>query len=101
MGKFNTGLVKEVAEQKQFEQEQKKLKEQHNIENENVVVVEKNNMVKFFVNTLFRIFRYLATVALLCLAAVGLTALVYPAPRANLITIFFDVLNQVKTALGM
>lgn len=97
MGKFATGLMQEVNE----DQQQDKLKEQYKIEDKNVVVVEKNNMIKFIVNALFRIFRYLATVAILCLAAVGLTALVYPLPRANLTTIFFHVLGEIRTALGM
>lgn len=101
MGKFSSGFMKEVTEQKEFEKEQQKLKTQHKIKDENVVVVEKNNMAKFLVNTVFRVLRYCATVILLCLACVGLAALIYPAPRAEIFSIFTSVMGQIKTAIGL
>ncbi|WP_101698694.1 hypothetical protein [Clostridium minihomine] len=101
MGKFSTGFMQEVNKQKEFEKEQEKLKIQHNINEKNVIVVEKNNMVKFTINTIFRIFRYIATVILLCLACIGLAAMIYSAPREEMLVIFYTVIEQIKTALGL
>lgn len=41
-------LVAEIKEEIQFEENQKNLKEKHHIEDPNVVVIEKNNFIKFF-----------------------------------------------------
>lgn len=101
MGKFSSGFMKEVTEQKEFEKEQQKLKSQHNIKDENVVVVEKNNMVKFTINTIFRVLKFIATVLLLCLACIGLAAIIYPVPRAEIISIFFTVVEQIRSAMGL
>ena len=54
-------LVAEIKEEIQFEENQKNLKEKHHIEDPNVVVIEKNNFIKFFIQTGARILRMTAT----------------------------------------
>ena len=44
MAKFKTSLVSKYKEDKKRQEEQQKLKDKHNIKDNNVVVVEKANM---------------------------------------------------------
>ena len=101
MAKFKTGLVKEYKEKQAFQQGQEKLKEQHNITDEKVIVVEKSNMAKFTVKTLAALVKLLASAVLLCLAVTGLTALVYPSTRAALLILAQNILEQVLTFLNL
>ena len=52
-------LVAEIKEEIQFEENQKNLKEKHHIEDPNVVVIEKNNFIKFFTHFNFLLFNFL------------------------------------------
>lgn len=61
------------------------------MENEDVVVVEKNNMVKFFARTAAGLVKLLAGTAVFLLAVAGLAALVYPGSRSAL----YDQAQQV------
>ena len=65
MAKFKTSLVSK----KKRQEEQQKLKDKHNIKDNNVVVVEKANMTKFTVKMLIRFVKLTATICLLILAA--------------------------------
>lgn len=94
--KFKTSLVSQVKAQEATEQEQKVLHEKHNIEDENVIVVEKSNMTKFLISTVGGVIRTFATVVLLILAVIGLAAIIYPEPRADMIDILFDLIKQIK-----
>ena len=94
--KFKTSLVSQVKAQEATVQEQKSLHEKHNIEDENIIVVEKSNMTKFLISTIGGVIRTLSTIILLILAIIGLTAIIYPEPRADLIDIMFDLVDQIK-----
>lgn len=97
MGKFKTGLVKEAREAKQYDEVQKKLKKQHNIPTEqDVVVVEKRDAMKFIVRLIIRFAKFAALTALLTLAATGLIALVYPESRTILTQIGWGLMNQIS-----
>lgn len=93
--KYKTGLMKKVQEDKEFAQSQQIIKNRHNIEDENVVVVEKNNMFKFLVRLFLRIIKFAAAAAILLLAAIGLTALIYPAPRSDVYEVIDGVISSV------
>ena len=88
--KFKTSLVSQVKAQEATEQEQKVLHEKHNIED------EKSNMTKFLISTVGGVIRTFATVVLLILAVIGLAAIIYPEPRADMIDILFDLIKQIK-----
>ena len=47
--KFRSSLVNKIEEKRAFEEKQNNLKEKHGIEEENDIVVEKTNMIKFFI----------------------------------------------------
>ena len=86
MSKFNTSLVKEVKEEEAFNSKQSRLKEKYNVADKDVIVVERNNLIKFFVKTI---------------AAVGIIALVYPIPRKEVISVFHEALMQLKMFFNM
>lgn len=101
MGKYKkdilkTRINKEIAEK----EEQNRLKKKHNITDENVTVVEKSNMVKFTVNTVTRIVKFVATIVLIALAAIGLISIVYPEPRADVLKILYGVFNSVNNMVS-
>lgn len=102
MAKFKTCLVKEYKEQQAFQESQEKLKRQHNVTaDKRIVVVEKSNMAKFTVKTIAALVKALASAILLCLAVAGLTALVYPSTRADLLILAQNILEQILTFLNL
>ena len=100
MAEFKRGLLKEFEEEEAFREEQEKLKAKHDIEDENVVVVEKTNFAKFSVTTLIRLIKLIATILILALAAIGLTALLYPECRMAFFSIFNATANQVNSMIS-
>lgn len=93
-------LVAGIKEEIQFEESQKNLKEKHHIEDPNVVVIERNNFIKFFIQTGARILRMIATIVLLFLAVIGLITFIYPSLRSDLFLIIKDVQKQLIYLLG-
>lgn len=93
-------LVAGIKEEIQFGESQKNLKEKHHIEDPNVVVIERNNFIKFFIQTGARILRMIATIVLLFLAVIGLITFVYPSLRSDLFLIIKDVQKQLIYLLG-
>ena len=100
MAEFKRGLLKEFEEEEAFREKQEKLKAKHDIEDENVVVVEKTNFAKFSVTTLIRLIKLIATILILALAAIGLTALLYPECRMALFSIFNATANQANSMIS-
>lgn len=101
MGKFRNGFVQEVQEEKKREEEQRRLHEIHGIQDENLIVVEKNNMLKFLVRTAGHIVRLVATAAIFILAAVGLLALIYPEVRGELLLVLGTIFEDAKNMIGV
>lgn len=90
--KFKSNLVNKIEEKRVFEEKQNVLKEKHGIGEENVIIVEKTNMVKFFIQTVIRVIKILATISILVLAAIGLLTIVYPELRNP----FMELLNSFR-----
>jgi len=81
-------LVKKAKHSKNWSVRQGELKTSLNLqENEDVIVVEKSNMVKFFIQTAASLIRVMAEIIIFALAFIGGAAIVYPAPRAELFII--------------
>lgn len=89
MKKFSDGFLHEVKKEIEYEKEQKRLKKEHAIAEEHVVVVEKKslilNLTKFFVRSGGQVIKVVCTVCILILAVVGLAALIFPESRRFLI----------------
>ena len=89
-------VYKRQEEQRLFEKEQKELKKKHHIsEQEDRIVVEKDNMTKFFIRTGGSLVRIAANICIGALAIIGLAALVYPAPRAELLVVWKTILEEL------
>ena len=96
MKKFMEAL-EELQEQ---EKKQERLHEKHDITDANVIIVEKNNMIKFSVRSIATIVRLLATCVILVLAAVGMLCIIYPETRQPLAGICEQLIGQLRTLLG-
>ena len=75
----------------------KMAKERGYIENEDVdvVVIERNNTLKFLIRSLGVIIRLFASITLITLAIIGIVAIVYPEPRFELLKILNNVLTEL------
>lgn len=71
--------------------EQETLKQKHNIESENVVVVEKTQWFKWLTILLKSIF----SVFVLIFAAIGIFTLLYPELRSSFITILYQIIQSI------
>ena len=98
MAKYKESLVKKIRIEQVENQKQKKLQEKYGI-NENVRIVERNNMWKFFVKTIGKCIRIVAVIILFILAAIGLTALIYPEIRQELLQVLGGVLAEGKNLI--
>lgn len=70
-------------------------KEKHGIEEENVIVVEKTNMIKFFIQTVIATIKVVATISILVLAAIGLLTVVYPELRNPFVELLISFREQI------
>ena len=82
--KFKNQLVEQMKQEEREKEHQESLKERYDIE-EDVVVVEKTNTIKFLLKTVFGGARLIIAILVFILALIGLTALIYPDSRSLLI----------------
>lgn len=87
-------------DQQEKEKEQQKLHIKHKIEDKNVVIVEKNNLISFSVKSIAAFVHMAAGITILILAAIGLLCLVYPDTRKEFIEIMNQVEVQVRQYIG-
>lgn len=103
MGKFKKEkeLARAVREELEWKEEQKKLHKKHEQIAEDVVILEKPHLVKFVMKSVTGSIRICATILLCILAIIGLTALIYPEVRQELLQVFFEILMEGKKMVGM
>ena len=82
--KFKNQLVEQMKQEGREKEHQESLKERYDIE-EDVVVVEKTNTIKFLLKTMLGGARLIIAILVFILALIGLTALIYPDSRSLLI----------------
>ena len=82
--KFKNQLVEQMKQEEREKEHQESLKERYDIE-EDVVVVEKTNTIKFLLKTMLGGVRLIIAILVFILALIGLTALIYPDSRSLLI----------------
>ena len=93
MGKYqNANILQTKIDENN---KQQRLKNKHNIADENVVVIEKSNTFKFTVKTVILLIKALSGTALLCLATIGVFTLLYSDLRQNLFNILIEVFHSV------
>ncbi len=93
MGRYkNATILNAAIEEKNH---QTKLRQKHNINNENVVVVEKSNTFKFIVRVVVLIIKVAAGTALITLAAIGIYTLAEPELRALFIQFLYQIISKI------
>ena len=72
---------------------QEELRKKYKVEDKNIKVVEKNDMVKFLIRTFFLLIKILSSILLVTLASIGATAIYYESTREELIKIFYTLIR--------
>lgn len=93
MGKYSNANVLQIKIDE--DHKQKRLKDKHKIENENVVIVEKNNLFKFSVRLIILIIKTIFCISLFCMAAIGIFTLIYSDLRQSFISILTQIINSI------
>lgn len=99
--KFKTGFAAAARKELEREEEQKRLHEKHNIADENMLIVEKDNTFKFTVRMAGRLIRFVATVIVLVLATLGIISLLYPEVRMELFRVLMSIYDQARNMAGI
>lgn len=100
--KFSDNLLFSGAKaNRMFAKKQNLIKKRHHIEDCNVVVVEKSNMVKFLCRTTWELIRMAALISLFALSIIGAASLLYPEPRRELVVICVQTIEQLKKFLAV
>ena len=89
MGRYEKANVLQSAIDKQNEQQH--LKDKHNIQDKNVIVVEKTPIFKW----LILLFRVVFTIVLFVVAAIGIFTLLYPDLRHEFLKILIETINSI------
>ena len=97
--KFKKGFVSEYKNKKQQEAQENRIKQKHHITDENVVVVEKSNTLKFIIRVLVLFLKTAAWIILIILAAVGILCLIYPETITELFRILAEIIEGTKTLI--
>ena len=100
MGKFNRQLVNEIKKEKEQESAQLKLREKYEVP-EDVVIVEKDNMVKFSIRTIAALIKIVIGIVIFLLTVVGIVSLIFPETRNELIFQLNNTLDQLKNFLNI
>lgn len=99
MSKFKNGFAKEAKEVLKQEAEQKQLREKHGIQDNNTLIVEKNNLFKFCIRCFIKIVKIFVTAGIFLLASVGLMSLIYPDVREELMKVLFAIQKEITTMI--
>lgn len=96
MARFKRGFVSDYAKELEFQAQQEELKRKHGIEeDENVVVVEKDDKVKFAIRLLIAFIRLVLTIVIIMFAVLGVFALVYQNSRTPILDNLMLVKEQI------
>lgn len=99
MAKFRSGLVQEYKHAQQEKAEQERLRREHHISDSSVMVIEKDSSVISLIRICGRVMQIAAAILLVILAAIGILSLIYPEPRAAMLTLFQDMWHHVKSLI--
>ena len=97
--KFKKGFAAEYNDRIKQQNEENRIKEKHRITDENVVVVEKANTLRFIIRITVLLLKTAAWITLIILAAVGILCLIYPETRTELFRILISIFEGTKTMI--
>ena len=95
MSKYKKGIVEDIKKEKVFEENQQHLKDKYNMTGEAVVIVEKNNLLKYLIKYGVALIKLVVTIAILVLATLGVLTIVYPNSRHELLFVLEDIYSQM------
>ena len=95
MSKYKKGFVEDIKKEQIFEENQQHLKDKYQMTGEKVVIVEKNNFLKYLVKYSVSFVKLVVTIATLILATLGVLTLVYPNSRHELLFVLEDIYSQM------
>ncbi len=95
MSKYKKGIVEDIKKEKVFEENQQYLKDKYNMTGEAVVIVEKNNLLKYLIKYGVALIKLVVTIAILVLATLGVLTIVYPNSRHELLFVLEDIYSQM------
>lgn len=101
MSKFKKKIATTKKEKKSRDKQQELKKKYKLHNNENVLIVEKSNMIKFSIRLIANLIRLICTIAILVLAAFGLLTWVYPETRLDMVNVLNDLYLQFKMFTGL
>lgn len=93
--KYRSALVQKAKEDLAYEKEQRDKRKELNIEDENVIIVEKSNNYKFTINSIKALVKLISRILIIILCTIGLMGLIFPAPRSALFMIINEALGQL------
>lgn len=93
--KYKTGMAKKYREEQEAANEQKRLREKHHVETENVVIVEKK-----LIASIGSVVRIIANMLILILAAIGLYSIINQSIRTEIFSYIHDVFTQIGQMAG-
>lgn len=99
MSKYKKGIVEDIKKEKIFEENQQHLKDKYKMTGEKVVIVEKNNFLKYLVKYSVSFVKLVVTIAILILATLGVLTIVYPNSRHELLFVLEDIYAQMQVYL--
>lgn len=95
MGKYDI-YIENLKKEESFNKEQDRLHNKHSDIDENKVIVEKSNTIKFVLSFLRASIKTIAAIILVFLAAIGIITLIYPEIRAEFIEVILNIFNEGK-----
>ena len=102
---INFPLLKAFRENQKRQHEQKALRAEYDIKDEDFIVVEKKNAVAQILKTIFHALfitlNILINVLLIVLATIGLASLIYPNIRAEVLSAAKDIYVEIKGYLSI
>ena len=98
MSKFKK-LTEDILNSKQREEEQKLLREKHAdlIIDENIVIVEKSNVLKFLINAIVSMIKVTASIAMILLCSLAIISLIYEESRLAIFNVLTSIYTEVKS----
>ena len=85
-----------VGREREFREEQRKLHRKHKEVDQDTVIVEKTNMLKFLLAYFRGIVKALTGILLILLAAIGILAMLYPGPRNEVIKVLYEIAAEIS-----
>lgn len=96
---WKNSLLRRAKKRRDEEVHQGRLRRQHGLVDQEVVIVEKSNLLKFLIRVAASAIRTMAIMIVAGLAFIGLTALVYPEPRQDLWLVWKEIYRQLQVLL--